>query len=111
MNSILRKNEILSFNNFVSQTTGQNSKNLLTLNHPIVFSYPQRHVLAYSVRILATNFYPMVTEEVFKHRMALIELLVSELNELCKRYVDHKDEFKDIDRIPIVFSSIRDQGI
>ena len=67
--------------------------------------------MAYSVRILATNFYTMATEEVFKQRMELIESLVSELNELCKRYVTQKDEFKGIDRIPIVFNAIKDQGI
>ena len=53
----------------------------------------------------------MVTEEVFKQRMALIESLVFELNELCKRYVTRKEDFKDIDRIPIVFNAIKEQGI
>jgi len=53
----------------------------------------------------------MVTEEVFKQRMALIESLDSELNELCKRYVTQKEAFKENDRIPIVFNAIKDQGI
>lgn len=53
----------------------------------------------------------MVPEDVFKHRMTLIESLVSELNELCKRYVAQPDEFKDLDRIPIIFNAIKDQGI
>ena len=42
--------------------------------------------------------------------MATIESLVSELNELCKRFITQKDQFKEFDRIREVFTAIKDQG-
>ena len=42
--------------------------------------------------------------------MATIESLVSELNELCKRFIAQKEQFKEFDRIREVFIAIKDQG-
>ena len=42
--------------------------------------------------------------------MVAIELLVSELNDLCKKYIAQKEEFKKFDKIREVFKAIRDQG-
>ena len=42
--------------------------------------------------------------------MATIESLVSELNELCKRFIAQKEQFKEFDRIREVFTAIKDQG-
>ena len=42
--------------------------------------------------------------------MATIESLVSELNELCKRFVAQKEQFKEFERIRKVFREIKDQG-
>ena len=42
--------------------------------------------------------------------MATIESLVSELNELCKRFIAQKEQFKEFDRIREVFTAIKVQG-
>jgi hypothetical protein len=42
--------------------------------------------------------------------LATIESLVSELNELCKRFIAQKEQFKEFDRIREVFKEIKDHG-
>lgn len=42
--------------------------------------------------------------------METIESLVAELNELCKKYVSQKEEFREFDRIREVFSTIKAAG-
>ncbi len=42
--------------------------------------------------------------------MATIEALVSELNELCKRFIAQKEQFNEFDRVREVFKEIKDQG-
>ena len=42
--------------------------------------------------------------------MATIESLVSELNELCKRFITQKEQFTEFDRIREVFTAIKAQG-
>ena len=42
--------------------------------------------------------------------MATIESLVVELNDLCKRYIAQKEQFREKDRFHKVLTAIQDQG-
>ena len=53
---------------------------------------------------------PVNTFAINIFQMATIEELVSELNNLCKRVVSEKEEFRDTDKLKEVIMAIKDLG-